>query len=332
MDFDADALATVAVENNFTGSIRVDAGDETLFEASFGLADRPHELANTPQTRFGVASISKCFTALAVLSLVDEGTLSLDDAAVRYLGDLPQFDPSVTLRQLLSHTSGVGEYLDDDAEPDAHLMPGSMHGYESPEDLLPLLDVPMQASPGTQCVYSNAGYVLLGLIAQRASGTRYQDLVRQRVFEPAGLRHTDFLRSDALPGDAAIGYLYPDSLRSNVFHLPIEGSADGGAYTTGADLHDFWLALAAGRIVSAPLVEAMTTRSWPGETDYHCGLGVWLPLPGVWGLEGADAGVSAMTQYLPAHAVTWSVLSNESDNAWEPADFLMAWSRDVLAD
>ena len=331
MDFDADAMTTVATENHFTGSIRVDAGADTLFEASFGMADRAHGIANTPQTRFGVASVSKCFTALAVLALVAEGTLALDDPVRRWLGDdLRQIDDTVTVRQLLSHTSGVGEYLDDDAEPDSYLLPGSMHSYESPEDLVPLLDVPMQAPPGTTCFYSNAGYVLLGLIAQRASGVRYQDLVRQRVIEPAGLRHTDFLRSDALPGDAAIGYLYPDSLRTNVFHLPIEGSGDGGAYTTGADLHAFWLALADGRIVPKSLVETMTTRSWNGETDYHCGLGVWLPLAGVWGLQGSDAGVSATTQYLPPAGVTWSVLSNESDNAWEPSDFLMAWSRDVL--
>ncbi len=91
---------------------------------------------------------------------------------------------------------------------------------------------------------------------------RYQDLVRQRVIEPAGLTHTDFLRSDELPGTAAIGYLYPDGARTNVFHLPIEDSADGGAYSTVADLRDFWTGLAAGRIVSPALVEQMTTACW----------------------------------------------------------------------
>ncbi|MBK8446265.1 MAG: beta-lactamase family protein [Micropruina sp.] len=332
MHLDTDALTAVATDNSLSGVIRVDAGGDRLYEAAFGLADRAHGVANTMQTRFGTASASKAFTALAVLSLVDGGTLELDDPARRWLGDdLSQVDQRVTLRQLLSHTSGVGEYLDDDADPDSYLLPGSMHEYNSLEDFVRLLDVPMLSTPGSGCVYSNAGYVLLGLIAQRASGMRYQDLVRERVIEPAGLQHTGFLRSDALPGDAAIGYLYPDALRTNVFHLPIEGSGDGGAYTTAADLHAFWPALAGGAIVPEALVELMTTRSSGDEADYVCGLGIWLPIPGVWGLEGSDAGVSMMSQYLPSADVTWSVLSNESDNAWEPAEFLMAWSRDVLA-
>jgi CubicO group peptidase (beta-lactamase class C family) len=331
MEFDSDALTAVATEHHFTGTIRVDSSADRLFEGAFGMADRAHLIANTPQTRFGVASASKSFTALAVMSLVADGTLALDDPVRRWLGDdLPQLGAAVTVRHLLSHTSGAGEYLDDDADADSHLLPGSMHTYNSPEDFVTLLDVPMRSAPGTDCVYSNAGYVLLGLVAQRASRVRYQDLIRARVIEPAGLQHTAFLRSDALPGDAAIGYLYPDSLRSNIFHLPIEGSADGGVYSTAADLHAFWLALADGAIVSKTLVEQMTTRSSGDEAEYKCGLGFWLPIPGVWGLEGADAGVSMMTQYLPAAGVTWSVLSNESDNAWEPSDFLMAWSRDVL--
>lgn len=332
MDFDADGLVAVATENHFTGAIRVDAGDDSLFEGSFGLADRAHRVANSPQTRFGVASASKAFTALAVMSLVADGSMTLDDPIHRWLGDdLPQVDPQVTLRHLLSHTSGVGEYLDDDADADSYLMPGSMHSYTSPEDWLPLLDVPMLSTPGAECQYSNAGYVLLGLAAQRASGVRYQDLVRQRVIEPAGLRNTDFLRSDELPGDVAIGYVYPDSQRTNIFHLPIEGSADGGAYTTVADLRDFWRGLAAGAIVPRALVEQMTTRSSAGDPDYRCGLGFWLPLPGIWAVEGADAGVSMMSQFVPAAGLTWSVLANESENAEPLQDHLMAWTREVLA-
>lgn len=327
MDFDPDALVAVATENGFTGAIRVQTGGDLLFEDAFGMADRAHGIANTPQTQFGVASGSKTFTALAVLSLVADGTLTLDDPVRRWLGeDLPQVDDGVTLRHLLSHTSGVGEYLDDDAEPDEYLLPGSMHTLTSPEDFVPLLDVPMRATPGGPFEYSNAGFVMLGLVAQRASGTRYQELVRERVLRPAGLRHTDFLRSDALPGSAALGYLYPDSLRTNVFHLPIEGSPDGGAYLTLADARTFWLALAAGAIVPSELLQQMTTPAPGHEPDWPYGLGIWLPNPGgVWAMVGADAGVEMKSEHVPALALTWTVLANESDKAGPIMRHLRLW-------
>ncbi len=329
MEFDADALTRVAEENAFTGTIRVDAG-AVLFEAAFGLADRAHDVPNTVGTRFGTASASKAFTALAVLSLVSDGVLDLDETVRGRLPDLPQVDPGVTLRQLLSHTSGVGEYLDDDAEPDTYLLPGSMHGYLSPEDFVPLLDVPMRARPGSRFEYSNAGFVLLGLLAQRAAGVRYQDLVRERVLRPADLQHTDFLRTDELPGSAALGYLYRGGLRTNVFHLPIEGSADGGVYTTVGDLRSFWLALESAAIVPADLVELMTGPAPGHDPEDPYGLGIWLPAPGVWEVEGADAGVSMMSEHVPASDVTWSVLSNESDNAWPVTRFLRSWRKGVL--
>ena len=135
-------------------------------------ADRAHELPNRPDTQFGMASGSKIFTALAVLSLVEDGTLDLDESVRRWLGgDLQQVDDAVTLRHLLSHTSGVGEYLDDDADADTYILPGSMHTYRTPEDFVPLLDVPMLGSPGAEFAYSNGGFVLLGLSYGQAAGS-----------------------------------------------------------------------------------------------------------------------------------------------------------------
>ena len=316
MDDPTAALTLAAREQGFSGVVRIDeAGAVT--ELAFGLADRAHNLPNTPDTHFGMASGTKTFTALAVLSLVADGTMGLDDPARRWLGDdLPQISDGVTLRRLLSHTSGVGEGIDDDAEVDVHLLPGAPHSYESPEDYLSVIDRPMQAEPGTEFFYNNSGFVLLGLLAQRASGVGYHDLVRQRVFEPAGLTRTDFLRSDDLPGDAAVGYLFPDATRTNVLHLPIVGAPDGGSYTTAADLRTFWTALAAGRIVPADLVQLMGTSPPGNDPDDDYGLGVWLPRPGVVQMIGADAGVSMVSEHDPAADFTMTVLSNDSEGAW----------------
>ena len=171
MEFDADSLTQLARENAFTGAVRVDAVGGVVFEAAFGLADRAHGLPNTVDTRFGTASASKAFTALVVLSLVSDGVLDLDEPVRARLPDLPQLDADVTVRRLLSHTSGVGEYLDDDADADTYVLPGSMHGYLSPEDFVPLLDLPMRARPGNRFEYSNAGFVLLGLSFGQSSGS-----------------------------------------------------------------------------------------------------------------------------------------------------------------
>jgi CubicO group peptidase (beta-lactamase class C family) len=333
MELDADALAAFATDNGFTGAIRVQVGDHYLFDGAFGMADRAHGIPNTPQTQFGMASGSKTFTALAVLSLVADGTMALDDPVRRWLGaDLPQIDDAVTVRHLLGHNSGVGEYLDDDADADEYLLPGSMHTYTTPEDFLPVLDVPMLAAPGSRFEYSNAGFVVLGLVAQRASGTRYQDLVRERVLRPAGLERTDFLRSDELPGSAALGYLYPDAPRTNIFHLPIEGSADGGAYTTVGDARRFWLALAAGAIAPTELVEQLTTPAQHHDPEWPYGLGLWLPRPGgVWAMVGADAGVEMKSEHVPALDLTWTVLANESDKAGPLMRHLRLWREALVA-
>ena len=112
-----------------------------------------------------------------------------------------------------------------------------MHELATTEQFLAVLDGhPTAFPPGERFAYCNGGYVVLALIAERASGVPFHELVRRRVCEPAGMRDTEFLRSDELPGRAALGYLTVDGSRTNVFHLPVRGSGDGGIYSTAADV------------------------------------------------------------------------------------------------
>jgi CubicO group peptidase (beta-lactamase class C family) len=146
----------------------------------------------------------------------------------------------------------------------------------------------------------------------------FHQLVRTLVCEPAGMLDTAFLRSDELPGRAALGYLSLDGPRTNVFHLPVLGSGDGGIYSTAADFSAFWDALFAGRIVSRERVaEMVRPRSdWPEESRRY-GLGFHLgdTTDAVW-LEGYDAGVSFSSLHQPSTAITYTVISNWSDGAW----------------
>ena len=233
------------------------------------------------------------------MSLVERGALTLDTRARDVLGaDLPLVADDVTVAHLLTHTSGIGDYLDEDEEGDIgeYAMPQSAHVYATTEAFLPWLDGhPTKFPAGERFAYCNGGFMVLALIAERVSGTGFHDLVRERVFAPAGLADTDYLRSDDLPGRAAVGYVeVAGRTRTNVFHLPVLGNGDGGAYSTVADIHRFWTALFAGRILPAATVREMTR---PHTEEY--GMGFWVDDDGV-GLVGADAGVSFRTTHDPA--------------------------------
>jgi CubicO group peptidase (beta-lactamase class C family) len=259
----------VSVLAGFSGVVRM-AGGETW---AFGHADRAHEIPNTPETQFAVASGAKHMTRL-----VAEATLPSDLRARELLADdLPLIDGRVTVQHLIDHTSGIGDYYDEDVhtEREGYVMTVPVHELATTEDYLKVLDgFPQKFAPGERRAYSNSGYVVLALLSERATGTSFYDLLQQHVLDPAGMRDTAFFRSDLLPGRAALGYLSDG--RTNVFHLPVRGSGDGGIYTTLDDIDRFW---------------AFT------EGFDH--------------MEGSDAGVSFWSD-----RDRYTVMSNTTDGAW----------------
>jgi CubicO group peptidase (beta-lactamase class C family) len=267
-------------------------------------------------------------TALAVVSLVEDGMLDLATPARAVLGeDLQLIGDDVTVEHLLAQRSGIGDYLDEDEGGDVtdYVLPVPVHELATTEQFLAVLDgYPPKFAAGERFSYCNGGYVVLALIAERASSVPFHDLVAARVCEPAGMRDTAFLRSDELPGGAALGYLAADGLRTNVLHLPVRGSGDGGIYTTAADMRAFWTALFAGRIVSPDWVAEMTRpRSDPPEHSRRYGLGFWLHgSTDTVILEGYDAGVSFRSLHDPRTDTTCTVISNWTDGAWPVARHL----------
>ncbi|HEY8060904.1 MAG TPA: serine hydrolase domain-containing protein, partial [Acidimicrobiales bacterium] len=251
----------LAREARFSGVVRVDRGGDVVLAEAFGLADRGHAIPNTVDTQFALASGMKGFTALAIVALIEDGSLDLTTSARSVLGpDLPLISDDVTIEHLLAHRSGIGDYLDEDTDYAItdYVMPVSAHELETTEQYLAILDGhPTKFAAGEQFSYCNGGYVVLALIAERTSGVAFQDLVRQRICEPAGMADTEFLRSDELPGRAALGYLTAEGPRTNVFHLPVRGGGDGGIYSTAADVHAFWVAVLDGRVVSREWVAEM---------------------------------------------------------------------------
>jgi CubicO group peptidase (beta-lactamase class C family) len=316
VDLDREAGRT-----GFSGVVRIDRPGAEPVLAAYGMADRAHGVAMTTDHQLGTASLTKGLTAMTVLSLVAEGALSLPTPAREVLGgDLPLIDDGVTVEHLLSHRSGIGDYLDEDLleASDDYVMPVPVHRLASSSDYLAILDGhPQRSAPGAEFRYNNGAFVVLAVIAERVAETAFHELVVQRVCDPAGMASTRFLRMDELPGRAATGYLAGDGLRTNVLHLPVRGSGDGGCFTTVADVRSLWLALLDGRILPERMVEEMRApRTEPADDRLGYGLGLWLHAGGVLELHGYDAGVAFRTMHDPVTASTWTVASNVSGGTY----------------
>src|SRR3954471_4914838 len=199
-----DAVEQTAQRTAFAGVVRLDRAGETEFAMAYGFADRAHEIPNTFDTVYATASGTKGFTALAVMRLVESGILNLRTTARSLLGeDLPLIADDVTLEHLLAHRSGIGDYLDEDGLGDVtdYVMSVPVHTLATTEQYLPVLaGHPAVFPAGERFAYNNGGYVVLALMAERATGAAFHELVQTGVCAPAGMADTAFLRTDELPG------------------------------------------------------------------------------------------------------------------------------------
>lgn len=318
----ASRLDTVIDQTQFYGVAQIAFQGRVLYERAAGYADRAHRVPNTPETEFAIASGTKTFTAVTVMSLVQDGLLDLDDEVHGSFGPAGDVVPSgVTVRHLLAHASGMGDYLDEEqgGDNDDYVLDVPVHRLSEPTEFLPLLrGRPAIFPPGARFKYCNSGYVVLALIIEHVAGCSYYDAVHQRVLRPAGMHGTAFLRLDELPGSAAIGYLPDRGWRANHLHLPVRGCGDGGAYSTVADIGRFWRELFAGNIVAREVVESMIQpHHAPSEDSRGYGLGFWLArYARTVQLEGADAGISFRSGFAPQTGLAYTVISNTTSGAW----------------
>lgn len=239
-------------EDAFSGAVLVARNGRIIYERYAGFADAAAGTRIGRDTRFNLGSAGKMFTAVAVARLAQEGKLSLDDRVERWLPDYPETGGrAVTVAQLLSHTSG----LDDFFGPAYRENP---RAFISSLSYLPLIASPPLFEPGTHFRYSNAGYALLGIIAERAADEDYFDYVNRAVFAPAGMRGADFPTLAEHDADRATGYFRPAEdpfgagpRKANSDAIAFRGNAAGGAYATARDLLAFSRALLSNRLLPA---------------------------------------------------------------------------------
>jgi CubicO group peptidase (beta-lactamase class C family) len=248
----ATSVDSLAKTGEFSGVAVLAKNGVPIFQHAYGMADHERGVANNLETAFNLGSINKVFTQIAILQLQAAGKLDLDSTLAAYWPDYPNSEVArkITIRQLMRHTSGIGGNI---FGPPAS---GKRNDIRALKDFLPLfVNEPMQFEPGTNNAYSNAGYVVLGLLIERLSGQDYYAYVRDRILEPAGMRRTDSFFVDSLPPNTAIGYTRGDEnappstpLHPNTQQLPGRGSSAGGGYSTAQDLLKFLKALREHRI------------------------------------------------------------------------------------
>lgn len=183
-------LKTLAATDQFSGAVLIAKNGKPIFEQAYGLASKAFNVPNRVDTKFNLASINKMFTAVAIAQLVEQGKLSFDAPVIKYLPDYPNkaVAEKVTIHQLLTHTSGLGDYFNEKFEAKKSRL-------RAVQDYFSLfVDDPLRFEPGTKWRYSNAGFIVLGAIIEKVSGQDYFDYVREHIFKPAGMNNTDFTK------------------------------------------------------------------------------------------------------------------------------------------
>ena len=258
-------------------SVLVVQDGKVVVRRAYGLANLENDTPATPATNNRLASVSKHFTAAAVLLLAEEGKLRLDDRARRWLPSLPKDAEAVTIRHLLTHTSGVADYeelMDEEGEQlsDAGVL-----------DLLE--DQELDFAPGTKYNYSNSGYALLALIVEQASGERFADFLRDRIFRPLGMNGSvAWEKGRSEIAHRAYGY----ARRKKTWKLADQDVTsailgDGGIYSSIDDLARWDAALASGRLLSKKtLAEAMAGQVDTDERGTRYGYGWHITDDIVW--------------------------------------------------
>ncbi len=324
----AQTLDASIEKNAFSGVVYVRQNGQVVYERAAGYADRSNKRENTLNTRFGIASGTKFFTALAIGKLIEAGKLDFASKVAECIPwNFPRYSKEITIRHLLTHTSGIPDYFDEEKNEDFDNFTVAIPWSElrGPKDYLPVFpDETMKFAPGTRFSYSNGGYILLGVVIEEVAGMPYRDFVRQEIFAPVGMTRSGYFAMNKLPEDTAFGYIEEDDeeWRTNIYNLPIIGASDGGAFTTANDLARLWDAFWGYEILSQAMVELYTQPYSKAENEgpnEHYGHGIWIH-DGDIGREayiiGCDAGVSMRSGVIRATDTFVTVLSNTTEGAW----------------
>ena len=318
------------IDSNFRGNIYIVQNSQVIYERENGFADLPNEIPNTLETKFATASAGKAFVAVGILQLIEREKISLDDTLGNLLDiELHKIDKGVTVKQLLTHTSGVPDYFDETVMDEYEDLWTDFPNYKirHNRDLLPLfIDKPMMYPKGEKFQYNNSGYVLLALIIEAVTGIEFDQYLKANIFDICGMKSTGYYELDRLPAGCANHYIRcadKKNYRTNIYSTDVKGTGAGGAFVTVKDIIRFWNGLLEGKLLSKGLVsEILRKQSGDGgdpEEGYY-GYGMWI-IENPKGedfayFQGMDPGVSFLSEYNPNNGMISVLVSNYGDNVW----------------
>jgi CubicO group peptidase (beta-lactamase class C family) len=256
-------LTDLAKKNQFSGAVLIAKGGKVVLSKGYGMANFELDVPNTAQTKFRLGSITKQFTAMAIMQLQEKGVLSVDDPLTKYFPDYKAAE-KVTIHHLLSHTGGIHNFTADSNYQQIMTI-------KSPPDKTFTLfkDKPLDFEPGTKWSYSNSGYILLGMIIEKASGKAYEDYLKENIFQPLNMANTGYDHADTLLKNRATGYQIRKSAITNSDYLDMSIPYSAGAlYSTVEDLYLWDRALYTEKLVKKATLEKIFT---PVKSNYGYG-------------------------------------------------------------
>jgi len=253
--------------NWFSGAILVAKDSKVLFEKGYGKADYENNIQNSPKTKFRICSLTKSFTAMAIMQLEGKGLLSLNDTLSKYITDYPAGD-KITIYHLLTHTSGIVNHTElPSFLKDRRLKPCSVA-----ETINAFKNKPLEFKPGEKFEYSNSNYILLGLIIEKVSGTPYSDFIRDNIFKPLGMHNSGFEYHGQEFENFAKGYtLSNDKITDADFRVMSNAHASGALYSTVEDLYRWDRALYTEKLIDKSRLNDMFK---PHKSGYGYGWGI----------------------------------------------------------
>ncbi|MEI5993738.1 serine hydrolase domain-containing protein [Candidatus Enterococcus mansonii] len=314
---------TQFIADDFSGFISITSEQKSLFTKAYGYRDYPNKIENELDTIFGTASGGKTFIAIAIMKLLEEKQLGIDQPITELLSaSLPNIDPQVTIHQLLNHTSGIGDYYDEEVITDYAELWTDFPNYKirKNSDLLPLfIHKKMMYSPGNKFQYNNTGYVLLAMIIEELTHQDFDSYLEEILFKPANMSSTGYYALDRLPANTANAYIFDSKSNeyySNIYSIDAKGTGAGGCFTTLKDLERFWQTLFSGKIISTHAVNLMQTTQG---SDYY-GYGFWLATKNAVAfpyMQGQDPGISFISSYNQNTELMITIMSNLGQDVWK---------------
>lgn len=329
----ADALAAYVEElvarDEFSGAVLLARGDKPIFRHAYGLASKRFDVANRPDTKFNLGSMNKMLTGVAVVQLAEQGKVNFNDPIIKHVPDYPnkEIAKKVTIHHLLTHTSGMGSYWNEEYED-------AWKRIRTVEDFVPtFVDDPLAFEPGERFGYSNAGFIVLGLIIERVSGLSYDDYIRHYVTGAAGMTDTDTYAIDTPVPNLAIGYTNatlggersPGPRHNNLLLHSVKGGPAGGGYSTVDDLLRFSLALQKNTLLSPKSTELIWTAKVKEGPSFGYAYGFGEEFENghrCVGHNGGAPGISADFRHFPDLGYTYAVLSNYDEAAGRVGNFI----------